>query len=269
MQKGKLIIIVGPSGSGKTLIANEIILAGQMFEDRMGTHMYPADERYIPYLKEHASDSSKSTFYATKYLTRKPRPDDIGVVHSTIDEMRSKCDIIMPGYNDGDFIGFNTDEIMNQIDQGKTPIIVSGFMEALQLILKKFADKGRLDDVFIVGIDGFLKSEESYTNLEHQRYKSDEEREVTLESAKKRFMHSRLFARQYVTFHNMLDWVIQNYRMKYIKEPDVLGDATVIQDVVSKGYYERTEEQKEKLVEFINADLSQIEPVKESEIKLI
>lgn len=269
MKKGKLIIVIGSSGSGKNTLSNEIILSGLMFNDNVSipSNIWKDDPEYISYLSKYTSDQSKSMFYATKYVTRELRSEDVGVTKCSVDEMRSKCDVIIPGYNDNDFIGFDMNEIISQIDQSKTPVIVTGFMEALQLILKKFYELGRLDDVFIVGINDFLRDEVSYTGLEQKRYENEDAHSMVTSSAENRFKHSRVFARQYTDFHDILDWDFDNYRMKYATEPDIRREGTVIEHYVSHSQYARSEEKTKRILEFIACDLKDFQPVQDGEIR--
>lgn len=269
MSKGKLIIIVGKSGSGKTKLANEVILSGCLFNDDkyIPSNIYSYDPEYPIYLSNIVNDDNNSVFYAKKYVTRDIRKDDVGVIKGTKEEIGSTCDVIVPGYNDGDIIGINMNEIIGQIDQGKSPVLVTGFMELVQLILKKLNELGRLDDVFLVGINSFLNDEKQYADLEQSRYET-KDTELASQSADSRFKHTRLFARQYAESIDIFDWIIDNYRMKYAHEKDLRGEGAVILNVArNPRLWERDEKQKKAIIDFICCDLKSFEPVQDSEIK--
>ena len=146
MQKGRLIIVVGKSGSGKTKLANEIILSSCMLNDnkKIPSNIYISDPEYPEYLASIVEDYNNSTFYAKKYVTRAIRKDDVGVVKGTKEKIESECDIVIPGYNEDDVIGISIDNIIKQIDEGKCPVLVTGFMELVQLILKRLYELDRL-----------------------------------------------------------------------------------------------------------------------------
>ncbi len=265
MSKGKLIIVVGKSGSGKTSLANEIILTGVMLNDNKsipsGISEYPEKLASI------VEDSNNSTFYAKKYVTRTIRKDDVGVVRGTKEQIESECNIVIPGYNEDDVIGINIDKIIKQIDEGKYPVLVTGFMELLQLVLKRLYELGRLNDVFLVGINSFLNDEKQYADLEQSRYETNDTK-LTSQSADSRFKHTRLFARQYAESIDIFDWIVDNYRMKYAHEKDLRGEGTVIQNVArNPRLWERDEKQKKAIIDFICCDLKSFEPVQDSEIK--
>lgn len=114
MKKGRLILIVGASGSGKTVLANEIIRKGAILNDQetIPRDCISGDNDYYDQLAKVGTNCMNTFFYAKKYLTREPRSEDVGIVHSTKDEMDSVCDIVMPGYKEGDYVGFNIDEII-------------------------------------------------------------------------------------------------------------------------------------------------------------
>ena len=269
MSRGRLIIVVGKSGSGKTRLANEIILTGCMLNDNKSipSDIYIDDPEYSGNLASIVDDSNNSTFYAKKYVTRTIRKDDVGVVKGTKEKIESECDIVIPGYNENDVIGRNINKIIKQIDEGKCPVLVTGFMELVQLILKRLYELGRLDDVFLVGINSFLNDEEQYTNLEQSRYEN-KDTELARQSADNRFRHTRLFVRQYADAINIFDWTIDNYRMKYAHEKDLKEEGTVIQHVATiPRQLERDDKQKTAIIDFISCDLKSFEPVKDSEIK--
>lgn len=269
MGKGKLIIVVGQSGSGKTKLANEIILTGCMLNDNktIPSNIWPEDEEYVSCLAEIVNDSNNSTYYASKYVTRDIRKDDVGVIKSTKEGIEKECDIVIPGYKEGDLIGINSDEIIEQIDQGKCLVLVTGFMDLLQLILRRLYELGRLDDVFIVGINGFLKDEETYESLEQSRYDSSEQ--SVIESADSRFKHSRLFARQFMELSDILDWTVDNYRMKYVRDKDLRDEGTIIYNAANHLLEKRDDKKINAIVDFISCDLSEFVPVKNEEIKHI
>lgn len=269
MSKGRLIIVVGKSGSGKTTLANEIILTGCMLNDNKSipSGISIRDPEYQKYLASIVDDSNNSIFYAKKYVTRSIRKDDVGVVKGTKEEIESECNIVIPGYNEDDVIGINIDKIIEQIDEGKSPVLVTGFMELLQLVLKRLYELGRLDDVFLVGINSFLNGEKQYTDLEQSRYET-KDTELAKQSADKRFIHTRLFARQYAESIDIFDWSIDNYRMKYAHEKDLRGEGAVIQNVAAKPrQLQRDDKQKKAIIDFICCDLKSFEPVHDSEIK--
>ena len=271
MSKGRLIIVVGKSGSGKTRLANEIILTGCMLNDnkRILSGIYMGDPKYSEYLSNIVDNPNNSTFYAKKYVTRAIRKDDVGVIKGTKEKIESECDIVIPGYNEDDLIGINIEKIIKQIDEGKCSILVTGFMELVQLILKRLYELGRLDDVFLVGINSFLNDEKQYENLEHSRYES-KDIELANKSADNRFRHTRLFARQYAEAINIFDWTIDNYRMKYATEKDLRGEGTLIQHMATMPrQLERDDRQKKAIIDFISCDLKSFEPVHDSEIKYL
>lgn len=274
MKKGKLIIILGPSGSGKTTLANQLILSGVLLDNHqlIPSNVHYTDEEYFEFLKKLTTNYDYKTFYAKKYVTRELRNDDVGVIHCTKEEMNSICDVIIPGYKEGDYIGFDVREMINQIDRNQYPVIVTGFMEALQIILRRFDELGRLDDVYMVGVRSLLESEASYKKLEQSRY--GEANSNTSESARRRYEHSLLFARQYYYFGGMdadtgiFDYIVTNLRFKYRPDKDLRNDGTVIYSLATRfNHVGRNPEEKERIKEFLNCDLSKFEPVQESEIK--
>lgn len=278
-KKGKLIVIVGATGSGKTALANEVILRGVNTFDKKWS-LTPQDDGYFEELKEVTSDPDNTYFYARKYVTRDLRKEDTGIIHCTKEEMDSTCDVVVKGYKEEDYIGFNINEIISQIDQGKFPVIVTGFMEVLQLILKKFDELGRLDDICMVGIDGPTYSREEFIELERKRHNYEMDDSI-LDSADKRFKQSRLFLRQYYYFRDftkhseksvgmLYDTVVPNLRFKYA-ETDTREAGEYIFSFVDNSTLggHRNEKQIKKIKEFIGCDLSIFKPVEDKEVKHI
>ena len=272
MKKGRLILIVGPSGSGKTVLANSIIRNGVSFlnDETLPSNIYEYDSNYYEELAKITTNFENDYFYARKYLTREPRKEDIGIIHASKEEMETKCNIIMPGYKDGDFVGLNTNEIISQIDKGKHPVLVTGIMGVAQEVVKEFYERNRLDDIYLVGIYAFLKKSSEYVKLEKGRYQGSIKETNAIESAQKRSSESRLFARQFNEFFPMFDYIFDNLRLKYAHDPDHKKEASCICSLSESNLpLDRNEEQKRKLMEFISCNLEKFEPVKDEEIIVI
>ena len=277
MKKGKLIVILGQSGSGKTTLANEVILTGViLFDNKTLPHgIAPWEEEYPKALQELTTDLNNTSFYARKYVTRDIRKDDVGVIHATKEEMDKVCDVVLSGYKENDYYGFNTKEIINQIDNGKYPVIVTGFMQTLQLLLRRFYELGRLEDIYVVGIRSLLYDLDHYNKLEQNRYGKENINEHIRESAKRRFEESRLLARQYYYFGGMesetgvFDYVVKNIRFKYGRDIDLRKEGSFIYNIASRFDGVRTKEQLDKIMELIHCNLNEFTPVQEDEIKRI
>lgn len=269
MKKGRLILIVGTSGAGKSVLANEIIRKGAILngEESMPSNCIQGDEDYYDELAKISSNRDNTFFFAKKYLTREPRSEDVGIAHSTKAEMDSVCDVVMPQYKEGDYVGFNVEEIISQIDKGKCPIIVTGIMGAIQEIIKAFYERKRLDDIYLVGIRGFLMDMDKYIKLEKGRYRGRVMESSTIESAQKRCHTSRKFARIIGDFSSMFDYEFDNYRLKYFREPDLAEEAINICTFAQYPSLDRSEEQTRSLMEFISCNLNELEPVREDEIR--
>lgn len=255
MEKGKLIIVMGPSGSGKTMLANEIIRSG-IFNDE--EHKKIEESRRPEGMKEKESEEIPvSIFYAPKYVTRDLKDGDVSVIKCSYDKMEQSCDVIIPGYRDDDFIGFNVDDILKQIDEGKTLVIATGFMEALQEILKKFMDKDRLNNIFIVGMNTFTKDGENYNRLTKDAKSEDEN---ISDDANKRLEQSALFVEQYKEFKEIFDMDVRNYQMKYEGSPNLRGEGYTIYHHASKPI-ERDSDQLSAIKDFVSCDLSKYNKV--------
>lgn len=202
MSKGKLLIAVGQSDSSKTKQANEIILSKCIIENDgiIPNDIWPKDSQYTSYLAKLVADSGNITFLVKKYITGDTEEDEVGTIKCSKKEIESKCDIIVSDYEDNDLIGINLSEIINQIDNGKFPVLDTSSMEFLQLILQKFYNLGRLDDVYTIGMNNFSKTEQSYIKLEQDRYGESESSEAILKMANKRFEQAKVFAIQYIQF---------------------------------------------------------------------
>ncbi len=236
MSKGKLIIITGTSGVGKSKLADEII--------------------------EHGYFNDQKVEYANKYLMRAPRQEDKGIIYATKEEIEAKCDVILPGYRDGDYIGLNTKDIFDEIDKGKYLIVVSGFMEFLQKVLSQFAKENRLNDILVVGIHGFLIDSSDYTTLGDRRGQNNDN------EYNKRFMQSRLFIRQYDEWEDIFDYQVKNFRAKGLIKYDLTDDVYSISNLAVRNI-ERDSESLKTIRDFITCDLSKSKPVNDDEITII
>lgn len=244
MEKGKLIIIMGPSGKGKTMLADAVIGSEHLGED---------ENEVVETGKEN------SILYAPKYVTRDLKDGDTNVIQCSSDEIEKLCDVIIPGYRDGDLIGFNVSEIFKQIDEGKTLVIATGFMKALQEILKKFIDEDRLNDIFMVGMNTFDKDKSNISKLTEDANSDDED---ISDDASKRLEQSAIFVKQFKEFKPMFDFIVTNYDARY---ENLSGEGAIVCLHAQRSLDRDDDEQIETINNFITCDLSEytIDPAKE------
>lgn len=139
-------------------------------------------------------------------------------------------------------------------------------MGAIQEIVKAFYERKRLEDIYLVGIRGFMINMNQYTKLERRRYKGRVIESGAIESARKRCDISKKFARQYCEFEEIFDCEFDNYRVRYLKDPDLDEQATNVCFSAQCASLNRGEKQIRNLMEFISCNLDELEPVREDEI---
>ena len=203
-------------------------------------------------------------FFEPKYVTRAKRVDDVDVIPTNADYIYSNCDCVIKGYKEDDIVGLNISEIIKEIDEGKCPVIVTGFIELLQEILKRFMQLDRLDDICIVGLHSYTYTTDELIKLQQERLGTSTLTPEIRDSSERRANKARTMDTFLSDYEGIFDVLIRNYFSHDLtstnaKNIDIVQEAIKLSQTYVK-HSKKSLVQRILIQEFIKINISKIDP---------